>query len=217
MTCVQGNLDVISNGVVSASTPEGLSAIRRSGCAAAIWKRRPLPRFQSWIDGLAPRHLPGSRIILRAEAVCEAFANITRASGMPESPERDLLVDDASALAAIFADIMRVDYLRVRLDVVSGNACRKFHIDAVTARLICTYRGTGTQYGVSTDGGEPCSVQTVPTGSPIILRGTRWPEVPISGLLHRSPPIEGTGETRLVLVLDPVDDPTEEPDRYFMH
>ncbi len=33
-----------------------------------------------------------------------------------------------------------------------------------------------------------------------------WPEQPASGLLHRSPPIEGTGETRLVLVLDGVMD-----------
>jgi len=33
---------------------------------------------------------------------------------------------------------------------------------------------------------------------------------PVWGLLHRSPPIEGTGETRLVLVLDPVIDPEEE-------
>ncbi|HMB12384.1 MAG TPA: DUF1826 domain-containing protein, partial [Roseovarius sp.] len=32
---------------------------------------------------------------------------------------------------------------------------------------------------------------------------------PPSGLLHRSPPIEGSGETRLLLVLDPVDDPEE--------
>lgn len=32
-------------------------------------------------------------------------------------------------------------------------------------------------------------------------------ERPASGLLHRSPPIEGAGETRLVLVLDPIHDP----------
>lgn len=50
----------------------------------------------------------------------------------------------------------------------------------------------------------------MPTGAPIPLRGTLWPEGPRSGLLHRLPPIEGTGETRLVLVLDPVDDPEEE-------
>lgn len=105
---------------------------------------------------------------------------------------------------------MGAKWLRLRLDVVTTNACRKFHIDAVTARLVCTYRGTGTQYGVSVAGQEPHQIVTVPTGDPIVLRGTLWPETPTSGLQHRSPPIESTGETRLVLVLDPVDDPEEE-------
>ncbi|MEM7671620.1 MAG: DUF1826 domain-containing protein, partial [Pseudomonadota bacterium] len=80
----------------------------------------------------------------------------------------------------------------------------------VTARLVCTYRGTGTQYGISPDGRDPQRVFTVPTGAPICLRGTEWPDDQTSGLLHRSPPIEGTGETRLVLVLDPIVDPGEE-------
>ncbi len=105
---------------------------------------------------------------------------------------------------------MHAPCLRLRLDVVTTNACRKFHIDAITARLVCTYRGTGTQYGISTDGAEPRRVFTVPTGAPILLRGTLWRDRTASGLLHRSPPIEGTGETRLVLVLDPVTDPEEE-------
>ena len=74
----------------------------------------------------------------------------------------------------------------------------------MTARLICTYRGPGTQYCISHDHTDPKRFFTVPTGAPILLRGSRWPQRPASGLLHRSPPIEGTGETRLVLVLDPV-------------
>ena len=217
MTYLVHSSDDVEHGIVNASVPDGLVAIRRSECAAAIWQRSPLPRFQAWIDGLAPGQLPRSRVILRPDLVSSALEEITGACGMPEGPERDLLVDDISALAAIFADVMRAAYLRVRLDVVTGNACRKFHIDAVTARLVCTYRGTGTQYGISADGREPRQIHTVPTGAPVILRGTQWPETPISGLLHRSPPIEGTGETRLVLVLDPIDDPAEEPDRYFMH
>jgi hypothetical protein len=50
----------------------------------------------------------------------------------------------------------------------------------------------------------------VATGAPFVLRGTLWPEKPASGLLHRSPPIAATGETRLVLVLDPMDTPEED-------
>jgi hypothetical protein len=197
-------------GVGVADTPEGLSAIRHPGCAAAIWRRQPLPRFRSWIDRLDPANLPRARIILPVEAVRAAVDQVCQASGTPEGPARDMLIDDVAALAGIFSTLMRAPWLRLRLDVVTTDACPRFHVDAVTARLICAYRGTGTQYGVSTDGAAPSRVFTVPTGAAVILRGTLWPQGPRTGLLHRSPPIEGTGETRLVLVLDPVDDPGEE-------
>ncbi len=213
-------LDEVSHaadGVGVAATPEGLSAIHDPGCAAAIWQRDPLPRFQSWIDMLEPERLPRSRVTLRPEDVRDAAFQICEACGTPDCDERRMLIDDTAALADLFADVMCAPYLRLRLDVISTNSCRKFHVDVVKARLICTYRGTGTQYGVSTDGAEPGQILTVPTGAPILLRGKLWPENPRSGLLHRSPPIAGTGETRLVLVLDPISDSVNEPDQVSMH
>ncbi len=210
MTLVREIVKDSAIGVSVVDTPEGLSAIQGPGCAAAIWRRHPLPSFQTWIDALEPGRLPKARVILRPENVREAASQICEAAGTPACDERERLVDDVAALADIFAGLMPAPYLRLRFDVVTTNACRKFHIDAVTARLICTYRGTGTQYGISTDGAEPRRVFTVPTGAPILLRGTLWPERPRSGLLHRSPPIEGTGETRLVLVLDPISDMDDE-------
>lgn len=204
-------------GVGVASNPEDLSAIHHPGCAAAIWRRASLTRFQGWLDALEPEELPKARMILRPNAVCEALVKICQSSGTPDCVERDWLIDDVAALSAVFSDVMQATWVRLRLDVVATNACRRFHIDAVTARLVCTYRGTGTQYGISSNGEDPRRVFTVPTGSPILLRGTRWPETPKSGLLHRSPPIEGTGETRLLLVLDPIVDPAEEADPVLYH
>lgn len=210
MTLVREIVKHAAVGVGVADAHEGLSAIHRPGCAAAIWRRQPLPGFQSWIDALDPDVLPRARVILRPDAVRDTASEVWDASDTPAGPERDRLVDDIAALADIFAGQVQARWLRLRLDVVTTNACRRFHIDAVTARLVCTYRGTGTQYGISTDGAEPRRIFTVPTGAPVLLRGTLWPERPRSGLLHRSPPIEGTGEARLVLVLDPVLDPEEE-------
>lgn len=51
--------------------------------------------------------------------------------------------------------------LRLRFDVINFNGCPKFHVDAVKARLVCTYRGTGTQYGLSVDGQDPEQIVTV--------------------------------------------------------
>jgi hypothetical protein len=210
MTLVREIVKHAAVGVGVADAPEGLSAIHRPGCAAAIWRRQPMPEFQSWIDRLDPDVLPRARVILRPEAVRDAASEVCEACGTPACPERDRLVDDIAALADIFAGLMKAGWIRLRLEAVTTDACRKFHIDAVTARLVCTYRGRGTQYAVSLDGTEPRRIFTVPTGAPILLRGTLWPERPRAGLLHRSPPIEGTSETRAVLVLDPVLDPEEE-------
>ena len=196
-------------GVAVADELKDLTAFMKPGCAAAIWRRQPMADFQSWLDDLDPERLPRGRLILKQEAVSDALNQLCEMADTPDDPERSRLIEDATMLSAFFADLVGAPYLRVRLDAVNTNACRKLHIDAITARLVCTYRGTGTQYGVSTDGKEPARIFTVPTGAPILLRGTLWPSPPPSGLLHRSPPIEGTGETRLVLVVDPVVDPKD--------
>lgn len=209
--------NAVEPGVTCVATPEELTVIRQPGCAAAIWQRQPLKGFQSWIDGLKPEQLPRTRSVLKPERVPEALENLTNACGMPAGPQRDMLTGDIATMAAVFAQVMDAPYLRMRLDVVTTNACRKFHIDAVTARLVCTYRGTGTQYGISRGGADPARVFTVATGAPMILRGTLWPERPATGLLHRSPPIEGSGESRLVLVLDPVADIEADPSHLTLH
>ena len=217
MTLHQVVLLVTALGVGISATPKGLSSIEHPTCAASIWQRQPLKSFQDWIDTLTPEDLPRARIILRPEMVRDAMTDLVQVAGLSACDERTMLVDDVAALANIFAGVMRAPYIRLRMDVITTNACRKFHVDSVTARLICTYRGSGTQYGIGVMGDEPSDVFSVPTGSPILLRGTLWPASLKVGLLHRSPPIEGTGETRLVLVLDPVADLETETNEHFVH
>ncbi|WP_299146623.1 DUF1826 domain-containing protein [uncultured Tateyamaria sp.] len=197
-------------GVAIADDPASLTTFLQPGCAAAIWRRQTAPNFRQWLNNLDPESLPNGRVVLPVNTVPDAIQQLCDMSGLEEGAERDWFENDIDYLAKTFSGLMQAKYLRLRLQAVTTNACRKFHIDAITARLVCTYLGTGTQYGISMDGDDPKRVFTVPTGAPILLRGTLWPAEPKSGLLHRSPPIEGTGETRLVLVLDPVFDPDVE-------
>lgn len=187
----------------------GLDSFRDPTCAATIWNRDVPADVTTWLAGLDPDLLPDGRVILRVQALREAVAHLCDIAQMPEVPQRAWLIDDIDMLAQRFAGVMKAPYLRLRLQAVTTNACRKFHLDAITGRLVCTYSGTGTQYGTSLGGNDPDQIFTTPTGAPILLRGSLWPSKPASGLLHRSPPIEGTGETRLVLVLDPIIDPED--------
>ena len=206
MKDLQADVTDPSGAVRLADEPEGLAGIAEPDCAAVVWRRAPKPGFKAWIDDLDPGVLPSARLILRPDAVANAVEQVCDIANLPEAAERDWLEADVADLARRFAAISGAPYLRLRLDVIASNACAKFHIDAITARLICSYRGSGTQYGISVDGDEPAKVFQVAGCAPFILRGTLWPEKPASGLRHRSPPIEGTGETRLLLVIDPIFD-----------
>ncbi len=210
MNYVTKTLTDAAIGVGIADDPAALDVLKKPGCAAAIWRRQMPSNVEKWGAHLAPDQLPKGRTILRPDAVGETVGHLYDIAQTPQCRERDWLQNDITDMAKMFARLISAQFLRLRLDVITTNACRKFHIDAVTVRLVCTYRGSGTQYGISTDGDDPHRVFQVATGVPIVLRGTLWPEDPPSGLLHRSPPIEGTDETRLLLVLDPVFDPEDE-------
>ncbi len=211
MTLLRERVKDAAIGVAVADEPADLQAFLKPGCAAAIWRRQALKGVQAWIDAIDLDRLPQGRIILSRDRVRQTVTELCESARTPLTPEREQLIGDITALSEIFADLMQARALRLRLQAVTSNACRKFHVDAITARLVCTYRGTGTQYGISTDGSDPSRIFTVPTGARILLRGSLWPEKPACGLLHRSPPIEGTGETRFVLVLDPIFD-AEDPE-----
>lgn len=203
-----------SEGVAVVDAPEGLAQIRTPGCAAVLWRRPPPPGLLDWLARLPVERLPTMRTVLRPEQALSSLQSACDAAGTPDGPERARLIGDIAALADRFAAVMAAPLLLLRLDVITTDACRRFHIDAVTARLLCTYRGTGTQFGIAADGRDPDTIHTVPPGAVLILRGTRWsndlchPD-PAGGLRHRSPPIAGSGETRVLLVLDPVIDPDE--------
>ncbi len=197
-------------GVGVVNSARGLADIEQPEKAAVLWHREIPKTVQTWIDTLQPALLPEVRVILPPNVLRDGVHAVFETCGTPDCDESRWLIDDISTLGAVFTDIMQARYLRLRLNVVTGNSCRRFHIDAVRARLICTYRGSGTQYAFTRGDASPEAVHSVPTGSPFILRGTEWPETPASGLLHRSPPIEGSGEARLLLVFDPIDDPEDE-------
>lgn len=108
------------------------------------------------------------------------------------------LVADVIALAARFAEMMRVDEVRVRVEGVTGNACTKVHADYTDVRLIATYAGPGTDY---VEGDDSCCPKRVPTGWIGLFKGANYGRGH-APCLHRSPPVAETGERRLVVVID---------------
>lgn len=194
--------------ILQARDADVLDKIGVPGMAAAIWQRDPLPGLADWLAALPVTQWPDLRATLQAAQVAPFVLNACMRAGMPAGDCRDMLVQDVAVLAARLAGVMGNRLVNLRLGPVLGDACRRFHVDQVPARLLCTYRGRGTQLALP---GSENAPQELPAGWVAILRGSQWPGGEETRLLHRSPPISDGGEARLLLVIDPPALP--DPDR----
>ena len=121
---------------------------------------------------------------------------------------RDHLVSDINDLVIGFSDITRSENVDVRLQRISGDACWKFHRDNVKTRLIATYRGPTTEW-VRHEYSEQAiheqrdftgPLERLIVGDVAIFKGSCNNRD--RGVVHRSPPISGTGFTRILLCLN---------------
>ena len=170
-----------------ATVMEDWTRIHERDCTIVI-EKRDVPLSDSDIAPL----LSKAPFTLRAEGELEGLA-----AQLAELP--DTLVADIEALANRFADLTGKSSLRVRLEGVTTNACKKVHADYTDVRLITTYAGPGTDYAPHGDG--DCCLERVSTGAVALFKGRLF-GAGHDPCLHRSPPIEGSGEARLVLVID---------------
>ncbi|WP_199260386.1 DUF1826 domain-containing protein [Paracoccus binzhouensis] len=186
-----------------------LQQVARPGVGAAVWRRSFSSGFAEWIGGIPAGQLPALRALADVRAVEPCIHAACDQSGLSAGTMRDLLASDIGALALVLAQVMGQPLLHIRFEAVTTDACRRFHVDRMPGRLICTYRGPGTQFGLADETGRVVQVGEMRAGEAAILRGALWPGDEVTRLLHRSPPIAGTGQVRLLLALDPAVAPSE--------
>lgn len=111
------------------------------------------------------------------------------------------LYADFRRLATRFSTLAASPVVRMRLEHVIDDSCRKFHVDAVGLRLLCTYAGPGTEW--VDDAGR---IRRMASMEVAVFKGSAFPGAG-PRVLHRSPPLStGThaGQSRLVLCIDSV-------------
>jgi hypothetical protein len=143
-----------------------------------------------------------------------AAAGLARAFGSsPQENEGvEFLLDtglqQASWLLALCSKLdVPVQGCRVTWSAFAGQPCRKFHRDSLLFRLVTTFRGPGTEWGLDEQlVGRDETVTGVPIFTaglyePLLLPGKLAPLGIAPGVIHRSPPQDG-GAVRLVLRVD---------------
>ena len=204
-------------GIATCDAAEGLAAISNPGMELVIW-RRALPLcLQTWLDRMDASCLPDIRVLVHPSDLRRAVEPHLDEFGMPPGDMRDLLIGDVDDLVSAFAGITRSDLVDVRLKRVSHDACWKFHRDCVEARLLTTYRGLATEWVQPIHAEQALREQKSYKGplerlrvhDVAIFKGSC--AAPGSGIVHRSPPIAGTGCTRLLVSLNKLSAASPEP------
>lgn len=197
--------------VARCRTANALSVIRRSDVNLAVWRRRLPAGLSKQCAQLEEAGWPSFQIATTPDEVATDLA-----AALPSRWTAGPLPDDIVHLVTVYAGILGCSAIRLRLDSMSGDGCRFFHVDYVGLRLLCTYRGAGTQWlpdGAVTRSAlgrgdndavlsDPRRIQALRAGHVALLKGEAWPGNRGRGLVHRSPPADPSGARRLLLCLD---------------
>jgi len=194
--------------------PSALRSVRDPACVLGLWQRRLAGAIVDRLERLSFSELPVFETVGPAHSVRAQAHLAIQNSGLAGTAVGRWLESDIAGLSCRFAAVTGMRSLHVRLAAVDGDACRYFHVDRLSFRLLCTYRGAGTQWivpGTSFDGragpdltasleAAPDQINAMPTRSVAIMRGLdRGTGQP--GLLHRSPPAHDLKNGRLLLTI----------------
>lgn len=201
---------------------EGLAAVHRDEVNIAIWrrwvsesKRRSLERWARTAAERVSATIDAERF--SAALVFPALTTFAEAKG------REWLACDIDDLVRLFAELTGNERFNASFGGVHTDRCRKFHIDYVRMRLVTTYAGPGTEWlpnhalhrdilreppecyreanaAIVKDGRL---VRRARAGDVVVMKGEL--AIPGGAAVHRSPPIESSGHSRLMLTLTTIE------------
>lgn len=197
MKLLPSHLDHLAIG----ESPRILRQILQPEIGLVLWQRGATPHLLRELAGLNMAGLKDVRFSARLDTLAEQLPAQMWSAGYPDMPalRAHMLYAVEQLLAAVHAHAVSV-----RLETIDGDACRRFHADYVMLRGLTTYAGPGTQWIPSDLGTDPdaADIWEIDRFALAVLKGRLWADEP--AILHRSPPISGTGQRRLLLVIDPV-------------
>jgi hypothetical protein len=197
-------LTVIGNSI------ECLTDFFRDDVNMAVWEREIDPLCLQFAESFAQQAGELKRFIsIEAdETADDILPNWARTL-----PGTDRWLADINTVIDMFRCLFEPAAVGVRLHVLNGTMCPRFHVDRVPARLLVTYSGKGTEWlsedqVIRTCGDarlpeqniRPEDIQSISTAAVALLKGELWEGNEGFGLAHRSPSPEGA--PRLVLALD---------------
>ena len=206
---------------VAATNPQVLADIYQNNINMTIWQRKHSSQLNSAVTCfIAENFVKPTRLTVSPEdafdVLCDTFG---------DSHAAVTLNKDIALLVGMFCCLFGLKYAGIRLAILDKAMCPRFHVDRIPCRLITTYQGIGTQWlehvvvdreklGAGNQGKSDeesglfhglHNINKLNAGDVALLKGENWDDTKGFGLVHRSP-IVSSGEHRLVLTLDFIDE-----------
>lgn len=192
------------------TSPQIMSEILHDGVNLAVWQRRLPAQLEDFAVLVTRLNQPmnDERQIEVNEHDRPVLAGLLREASDLHGYES--FVADVEWLVAAFTCLLGARRVGLRLRVLEGAMCPRFHVDHVPLRLLTTYTGPGSEWLAQgmidpktlKDADLPVdNVQRLLSGEVALLKGEKWIGNEGAGLVHRSPP-SSKGEKRLLLSLD---------------
>ncbi len=201
---------------VTGDRPAELRQILNPDVNLCLWRRPVQPEVTRELSPLRASHLPDVRCRTSPASFDDDVSTLLTQQGLDPVAFKHWR-DDLRGLANLFFSVSGGRDVVLRLETKDDDGCRRFHVDRTThLRLLCTYRGPGTEWltneqvdrnaqgnGAPNERiirfGEPSRFEPFWVG---ILKGSAYPRNARRGLVHRSPPIAGLRQTRVLFCLD---------------
>ena len=192
-----------------------LRLILEPGMNFCLWQRPVCQATSQELLPLKAHQLPDVRCRISPASFDDDVSSLLQQQGLDPSAFGNWRTD-LRQLADLFFSISQGRAVTLRLETTATDGCRRFHVDQTHLRLLCTYRGPGTEWlpdeqvdrvaqadGAPNEGivrfGEPSRFQPFWVG---VMKGDAYPDNAGRGLVHRSPPIADSGQTRVLVCLD---------------
>jgi hypothetical protein len=137
--------------------------------------------------------------------------------GYSNRRDKKLFIEDLISNSNYFFNLTSSKQVRIQLHSVENTRCPLFHVDNIKQRLLCTYKGLGTEFlsddqvmreGLCSGDNEKVvkdfsKILKAQEFDLLILKGLKHHEGSL-GAVHRSPEIDSrdSGQRRLILKID---------------
>ncbi len=201
--------------LTTGNQPQVLYQILDPCVQLGLWQRPTQTLITRELSSLKVPDLPDIRCTTSPDSFDDDVDSLLQEQGLDPMAFSNWR-SDLRRLADIYFHLSNNRDVEMRLETTDEDGCTRFHVDNTQLRLLCTYQGPGTEWlsdeqvdhSAQTSGasnndiirfGEPSSFAPFWVG---ILKGSSYPGNSGQGLVHRSPPIEGSGQIRVLFCLD---------------